>query len=156
MSFKGAELNYPVHEKEMLAIIRALKKWRVDLVSSEFTVYTDHHTLENFNTQKDLSHCQARWMEFMSQYDCKILYIKGEDNCVANALSHTDFDEEPTGTEPWSCDPTAIAAVTIPTSSPFHAAKSLAYTQIKTTEPAPTTIASVLCITSDTKILDQI
>ena len=27
MTFKGAELNYPVHEKELLAIIRALKKW---------------------------------------------------------------------------------------------------------------------------------
>ena len=27
MTFKGAKLNYPVHEKEMLAIIRALKKW---------------------------------------------------------------------------------------------------------------------------------
>jgi hypothetical protein len=156
MSFKGAELNYPVHEKEMLAIIRALKKWRVDLVSSEFTVYTDHRTLENFDTQKDLSCHQARWMKFMSQYDCKILYIKGEDNCVADTLSCTDFDGEPTGTEPWSCNPTAIAAITIPASSPFHAAKSLAYTQIKTTEPVPTTIASVLRVTSDTKILDQI
>ena len=36
MSFKGAELNYPVHKKELLAIIRALKKWRVDLLSSPF------------------------------------------------------------------------------------------------------------------------
>ena len=27
MTFKGAELNYPVHEKELLAVIRVLKKW---------------------------------------------------------------------------------------------------------------------------------
>ncbi len=51
----GAELNYPVHEKELLAIVRALKKWRIDLLGVPFTVYTDHRTLENFNTQKHLS-----------------------------------------------------------------------------------------------------
>ena len=36
MTFKNAELNYPVHKKELLAIIRALKKWRVDLLGSTF------------------------------------------------------------------------------------------------------------------------
>ena len=59
MTFKGAELNYPVHEKEVLAVIRALKKWRVDLLGSPFFVYTDHKTLENFLSQKDLSRRQA-------------------------------------------------------------------------------------------------
>ena len=66
MTLKGAQLNYPVHEKEMLAVIRALTKWRVDLLGVPFLVYTDHKTLENFNTQRDLSRRQARWMEFMS------------------------------------------------------------------------------------------
>jgi hypothetical protein len=87
MTFKNAELNYPVHEKELLAIIRALKKWRVDLLGTPFFIYTDHKTLENFNVQKDLSRRQARWMELMSQFDAKIVYIKGEDNTVADALS---------------------------------------------------------------------
>lgn len=40
MTFKGAELNYPVHEKELLAIICALKKWRVDLLGCPFFIYT--------------------------------------------------------------------------------------------------------------------
>jgi RNase H-like domain found in reverse transcriptase len=53
-TFKGAELNYPVYEKELLAIIRALKKWRTDLVGSTFLAFTDYKTLENFNTQKEL------------------------------------------------------------------------------------------------------
>jgi len=87
MTFKGAQLNYPVHEKEMLAIIRALTKWHVDLLGVPFFVYTDHKTLENFHLQRDLSRQQARWMEFMSQYDAKIVYVKGEDNTVADALS---------------------------------------------------------------------
>ena len=59
MTFKGAELNYPVHEKEMLAIIRALTKWKVDLLGVPFLIYTDHKMLENFHIQRDLSRRQA-------------------------------------------------------------------------------------------------
>ena len=93
MTFKGAELNYPVHEKALLAIIRTLKKWWTDLLGSPFFIYTDHKTLENFNTQKDLSCRQARWMELMLQYDAKIVYIKGDDNSVAETLSHLLCEE---------------------------------------------------------------
>ena len=69
------------------AIIRALKCWRTDLIGTPFLIYTDHKTLENFEKQRDLSHRQVRWMEFLSQYDGKIVYVKGEDNTVADALS---------------------------------------------------------------------
>jgi hypothetical protein len=86
-AFKGAELNYPVHEKELLAIIRALAKWRTDLLGYSFEVWTDHRTLEHFGTQRDLSRRQARWMEFLSHYDATIHYLPGEKNCAADALS---------------------------------------------------------------------
>ena len=86
-SFKGAELNYPVHEKEMLAVVCALKKWKYELLGAPFFVYTDHKTLLNFHTQRDLSRRQARWMELLSIYDCKFVYVKGEANSVADALS---------------------------------------------------------------------
>ena len=92
MTFKGAELNYPVHEKELLAIIHALKRWRADLIGVPFQIYTDHKTLENFHHQKELSRRQARWMEFLSQYDGKIVYVKGDDNSVADALSRLPED----------------------------------------------------------------
>ena len=58
MQLNSAKWNYPIHEKELLAIICALKKWCSDLLGSEFVVYTDHRTLENFDTQRDLSKCQ--------------------------------------------------------------------------------------------------
>ena len=86
-TFKGAELNYPVHEKEQLAIIRALAKWRTDLLGNKFEVWTDHRTLEHLNTQRDLSRRQARWLEFLSQYDVTIHYIPGDRNNAADALS---------------------------------------------------------------------
>jgi reverse transcriptase-like protein len=54
-SFKGAELNYPIHEKELLAIVWALSKWRTKLLGYEFEVWMDHRTLEHFKSQKDLS-----------------------------------------------------------------------------------------------------
>lgn len=94
MQLKGAELNYPVHEKELLAIIWACKKWRVDLIGMPFTVYTDHRTLENFKQQKDLSRRQARWQEFLGQYDFEIIYLPGEENTAADALSRLPPDEE--------------------------------------------------------------
>ena len=49
-----AEKNYPTHEKEMLAIMRALKKFHADLLGTNFKVYTDHHTLECFQGQRAL------------------------------------------------------------------------------------------------------
>jgi hypothetical protein len=78
MQLKGAEKNYPVHEKESSAIVHALKKWRLDLLGIPIFVYTDHRTLQNFDTQCDLSRCQLRWQELMSQYDMQIVYIPGE------------------------------------------------------------------------------
>lgn len=84
---RAAKLNYAVHKKELLAIIKALKKWHSDLLGIPFEIRTDHKTLENFHHQRDLSRRQARWQDFLSQYDFTIKYIKGEDNSVADALS---------------------------------------------------------------------
>ena len=50
-----AEKNYPTHEKELLAIVKALKKWRSHLVGARFEIYTDHRTLEYFRSQKEMS-----------------------------------------------------------------------------------------------------
>ena len=53
-SFKGAELNYPVQEKELLALIQALGKWQTDLLGHRFKIWTDHKALEHFENQKDM------------------------------------------------------------------------------------------------------
>ena len=115
MQLNSAKWNYPIHKKELLAIIRALKKWHSDLLGLEFVVYTDHRTLENFDTQRDLSKHQLWWQEFMSQYEMAITYIRGEDNCVADALSqlppNTFPDEHTTIWSPHEHWKTPICAV---------------------------------------------
>lgn len=118
MTFKGAELNYPVHENEMLAIIHALQKWHADLVGVPFVIYTDHKTLENFNAQQDLSRQQAQWIEFMSQYNCKIVYVKGADNGAADVLSWTSFNAKLSASCPYPPDNfSAVALIYLDDSS---------------------------------------
>ena len=137
MTLKGMELNYPVHEKELLAILWALRKWKVDLMGSEFLVYTDHKTLLNFNTQRELSWRQAHWMEELAIYDCKFVYVKGEDNTVANSLSRFPFpvvtecaEAEKTGHHPCEVVKGCIALVSVLTrsESPLDSVASLSET----------------------------
>ena len=42
--------NYPVHDKEMCAIMHALERWRPFLLSRYFKVYTDHRSLVYLKT----------------------------------------------------------------------------------------------------------
>ena len=42
MQLNDAQKRYLVHEKELLAIIRVLKKWRADLLGGPISVFTDH------------------------------------------------------------------------------------------------------------------
>src|SRR4051812_36700374 len=82
-----AEKNYAVHEKELLAIVHALKVWRHYLEGQEFTVITDHQSLRYLQTQDKLNRRQARWVELLQAYHFKILYKPGRTNVVADALS---------------------------------------------------------------------
>src|SRR4051812_48194757 len=82
-----AEKNYAVHEKELLAIVHALKVWRHYLEGQEFTVVTDHQSLRYLQTQDKLNRRQARWVELLQAYHFKILYKPGKTNVVADALS---------------------------------------------------------------------
>src|SRR5699024_2365516 len=84
-----AELNYDIHDKELLAIVVAFKTWRVYLEGAQHTVLvkTDHKNLTFFTTTKELTRRQARWAEVLSQYDFKIVHCKGHENGQADALS---------------------------------------------------------------------
>ena len=56
-SLSLVEWNYEIHDKEMLAIIRALEEWRHFLEGTEhqFEIWTDHKNLEYFMSAKKLN-----------------------------------------------------------------------------------------------------
>jgi hypothetical protein len=71
----------------MLAVIYALKVWRVYLEGQKFKVITDHKSLTYWQTQPVVSRRQARWTELLAEYDFEIEYRPGKTNVVADALS---------------------------------------------------------------------
>ena len=84
---KPYELNYPIHDLELAAIVFALKIWRHYLYGEKFEIYTDHKSLKYLFSQKELNMRQRRWIELLKDYDCEILYHPGKANKVADALS---------------------------------------------------------------------
>jgi len=65
------EWNYEIHNKEMLAIVRALEEWRHFLEGARFPVeiWTDHKNLEYFQKSRKLNRRQARWSLYLSRFD---------------------------------------------------------------------------------------
>ena len=54
------EKRYATYERELLALVHALRKWLCYLLGLEFKAYTDHHTIEHLMIQADLQGRQAR------------------------------------------------------------------------------------------------
>lgn len=82
-----AERKYKTHEKELLAVVHALKTWRIYLDGRRSRLITDHASLQFLDTQKSLTPRQARWKEMLASYDFDIQYRPGSTNTVADALS---------------------------------------------------------------------
>lgn len=88
-SLNTAERGYPVHERELLAIVLALRVWRHYLYGSAFKVIcqTDHKPLQHFMSQSTLSARQVRWQQFLSEFNLQVAYIPGDANEFADGLS---------------------------------------------------------------------
>ncbi|KAM4061949.1 retrovirus polyprotein [Hirsutella rhossiliensis] len=88
-----AECNYPIHDKELLAIIRCLEHWDAELRSvKSFTVLTDHLNLRYFTKKQQLSERQARWAETLSRYSFTIKHRPGKEAVVPDTLSRREQD----------------------------------------------------------------
>ena len=84
-----AELNYEIHDKELLAVVTSIKVWRhyLEGLSDPFTILSDHQALEYFRTSKTLTRRQARWSEVINHHKYKIKYRPGIKSGKPDALS---------------------------------------------------------------------
>ena len=87
--FNSAQLNYPIYNKELLAIVEAFKEQRLYLsgIVEPIKVYTDYKNLRYFTTTKELSRRQIHQVEFLSEFNFEIYYKKGNENARTDAFS---------------------------------------------------------------------
>ena len=89
-----AECNYDIHDKELLAIMQALREWRKYAEGNPHTVkvITDHKNLVPFMTTKELNGRQIRWSEELSKFNIKIEYRPGKEGEKPDALTRRPHD----------------------------------------------------------------
>ncbi|KAJ0545001.1 putative nucleotidyltransferase, Ribonuclease H [Helianthus annuus] len=76
-----------VYEKELLAILLAVKHWHQYLILKHFIIRTDQKSLKHLLEQKITTPLQHTWLSKLMGYDYHIVYKKGIENNVADALS---------------------------------------------------------------------
>jgi hypothetical protein len=88
-SFNPTELNYDVHDKELYAIFEAFRIWRhyLDGSALPIDVVTDHKNLEYFATTKVLNRRQARWSEYLCQFNLVVRFRPGKLGTKPDALT---------------------------------------------------------------------
>ncbi|KAF8703074.1 hypothetical protein RHS03_06294, partial [Rhizoctonia solani] len=100
-SFSSAEANYDTHDKELLAIIKALEEWRIFLEATDkpIQVFTDHRNLEYWMQARTFNQRHARWRIFLSNFNFEIHYCPGKQSGKPDALSrrsdYVDLPMEP-------------------------------------------------------------
>ena len=86
-----AQTRYTTTERELLAIVETLKEFRNILLGQKIRVYTDQKNLtyKKFNTERIM-----HWRLIIEEFNPKLIYIKGKQNIVADALSRLDISQE--------------------------------------------------------------
>ena len=91
-TMQAVERNYEIYNKELLAIVETLAKWRQYLLDAAepFEVWTDHENLKYFREPHKLNGRQARWYLKLQDYDFTLKHILGKTNTKADILSQKD------------------------------------------------------------------
>lgn len=89
LQLSPAERNYDVGNRELLAVVLALKQWRhwLEGASQPFVVWTDHKNLSYLRSARRLNSRQARWALFLGRFNFTLTYRPGSRNVKPDALS---------------------------------------------------------------------
>ena len=86
-TLNDAQQNYTMTEKEFLAVIFALEKFRPYLIGSKTVIFTDHSALKYLMTKKEAKAQLIWWILLLQEFDLEIRDKRGVENVVANHLS---------------------------------------------------------------------
>ena len=93
-TLSATERNWPIHDKELLAIVHCFRKWRDWLVGVKVYVYADYQRLQYFNTKQKLNFGQASWYLHMSEFIYHIHYRPGFKMGKPDGLSRRSGEEK--------------------------------------------------------------
>ena len=100
------ETRYTVSEQECLAVVEAIKHFKVYLTGAEFTVMTDHSSLIYLDKLKDENGRLTRWALALQPYMFKVYHRPGKCNANADGLSRQSWEEA----GKWECHiPTSVS-----------------------------------------------
>lgn len=86
------EESYSATEKELLAIVWALKVFRSYLYGQKVKIFTDHQPLTYNLSPKNCNRKLMNWRNFIEEHDYEIIYRPGKSNVVADALSRIQIN----------------------------------------------------------------
>ncbi|CAN6543853.1 unnamed protein product [Malus baccata var. baccata] len=93
-TLNDAQLNYSTTEKELLAVVFALDKFRSYLLGTKVIIYTDHAALKYLLTKNEAKPRLIRWMLLLQEFDIEIRDKKESENVVADHLSRLVHEED--------------------------------------------------------------
>jgi hypothetical protein len=81
--------NYDTGDRELLAIVQALKEWRHYIQGSGHTtiVLSDHDNLQHFKVPQTIGWWMAWWTLYLFKFNIKLVHIPGKKDIQADSLS---------------------------------------------------------------------
>nr|XP_027118736.1 uncharacterized protein LOC113735978 [Coffea arabica] len=86
-------MGLSIYEKELLALVTAVTKWRHYLEGHHFIIHTDNQSLKYLLDQRITTPLQQKWLTKLLGLSYEIHYKKGKDNLAADALSRQGREE---------------------------------------------------------------